>query len=476
MESALCYNRKSRGELTDLLKHKQELLDYCKRNKFKPNYFEEIASSVDDEREEFQKLINEIKTGKYNVLVITDLSRLTRDLEVQLKLFKLLSKHDMVIHSLLDGKIDPKERTGKIMSSIKGLFNEIAYDEISEKMHLGRLQSARKGKFVGSPPYGYKKNNEMILVPDEVEAPVVRRIFREVKEGYALTDIMNRLTIDGIRTRNDKIFHVGTISDLIARRTYIGETKFKSDKFGEEVYLKGTHEPLVSLEDFITVRDIMSKRQQFKIRQHPVTSPLDKLIVCGKCDRYMQINCSKGKYIYLQKCSAYKYGERCDNRGCQVSMILPRVYVQVKKRKKIIEDQLEQLYSGSSNERIERLKMDLKGLEKRLKQANSEKEDLINYLLKKIINEVVYTTKNKELEEEIKKIQQQIDDVQEAIANTNVSNDIEYLEGLSKNIDHLESKPIDEQNRILKQMIDKIIYFREEDEIVLKYKFNFDLN
>lgn len=471
MESALCYNRKSRGELTDLLKHKQELLDYCKRHNFKPTYFEEIASSVDEEREEYLKLIKEIQSGKYHILVITDLSRLTRDLEQQIKLFKLLTKHKMVIHSLLDGIIDPAEKTNKMLGVIKGLFNDIAYEETSEKMHLGRLQSVRKGKFVGTPPYGYKKNKEMVLVPDEVEAPIVRRIFREVKEGYALTDIMKRLTKDGIRTRKGNIFHVGTISDLISRRTYIGETKFKSDKFGEDVYLKGTHEALVSLEDFIAVREIMSKRQQFMIRSHPVTSPLDKLIVCGKCDRFMQINYSKGKYIYLQKCQAYKYGEKCDNRGCQITMILPRVYTQVKARKSVIKAQLDQLYSGTSNERIERLKLDLKGLEKRLKQAESEKDDLINYLLKKVINEVVYTTKNKELEEEIKQIQQQIDDTQEAIANSNATNDIEYLEGLLKHIDNLESKPVDEQNRILKQIIDKIVYIREGDEIKLNYQF-----
>lgn len=472
MESALCYNRKSRGELTDLLKHKQELFDYCKKHNFEPTYFEEIASSVDVEREEYLKLIKEIQSGKYHILVITDLSRLTRDLEQQLKLFKLLTKYKMVIHSLLDGVIDPAEKTNKMLGVIKGLFNDIAYEETSVKMHLGRLQSVRKGKFVGTPPYGYIKNEDMVLVPDEIEAPIVRRIFREVKEGYPLTDIMNRLTKEGIRTKKGSIFHVGTISDLIARRTYLGEIKFKSSKFGEDVYIKGTHEPLVSLEDFIAVREIMSKRQQFKTRSHPVTSPLDKLMICGKCGRVMQINRSKGKYIYLQKCSAYKYGERCDNRGCQITMLLPTVYKKINERREIIKEQLEKLYSGSSVERIQRLKQDLKGLEKRLKQANSEKDDLINYLLKKVINEVVYAAKNEELEEEINQLQHQIDDVQIAIANSNQKNDIEYLEDLLKHIDNLETKPVDEQNRILRKMIDKIVYLRETDEIKLDYHFN----
>jgi DNA invertase Pin-like site-specific DNA recombinase len=471
MESALCYNRKSRGELTDLSKHKQELLEYCKRHNFKPTYYEEIASSVNEEREEYLKLIKEIQSGEYHILVITDLSRLTRDLEQQIKLFKLLTKHKMVIHSLLDGIIDPAEKTNKMLGVIKGLFNDIAYEETSEKMHLGRLQSVRKGKWVGNPPYGYKKAKDMTLIPDEVEAPVVRRIFREVKEGYPLTDIMNRLTKDGIRTRKGNIFHVGTISDLIARRTYMGETKFKSDKFSEEVYLKGTHEPLVSLEDFIKVRGLMINRQQFKTRSHPVTSPLDKLIICRKCGRVMQINYSKGKYIYLQKCSAYRFGEKCDNKGCQITRILPYVYSQIKAHRNVYKAQLDLLYSGTSNERVERLKLDLKGLEKRLKQTESEKEDLVNYLLKKVISEVVYSSKNKELEEEIKQLQQQIDDTEEAIANSNATNDIEYLEGLISNLDNLELKPVDEQNRLMKDVFEKIVYNREGDEITLDYHF-----
>jgi site-specific DNA recombinase len=310
----------------------------------------------------------------------------------------------------------------------------------------------------------------MVLVPDDVEAPIVKRIFREAKEGYALTDIMNRLTKDGIRTRKGNIFHVGTISDIIKRRTYIGESRFKSEKFDEEA--KGEHEALVSLEDFMLVRKIMAKRKQFGERSHPVTSPLDKLIICGKCGRVMQINYSKGKYIYLQKCSAYKYGERCDNRGCQVTMLLPEVYSEVKVRRGIIEEKLNQLYDGTSNERIERLKLDLKGLEKRLKQANSEKDDLINYLLKKVISEVVYATKNEELENEIKQLQIQINDTKEAIANSNATNDIEYLEGLLKHIDCLETKPVDEQNRILRKLIDKIVYLREDDEIKMDFHFN----
>jgi site-specific DNA recombinase len=473
LKNAILYNRRSRGLLEDLQKFKAEMMDYCKKNKFKPTYFEEIASSVDEERVEYNKFVKEIETGKFQVLVITDLSRLTRDLEQQLRLFKILNKNNMIIHSLLDGIIDPKERTGKIMSGIKGLFNEIAYDEISQKMHLGRFQSAKEGKWVNAPPFGYRKNKEtMKLVPDPIEAPVLKRIFNEVIEGYSTTNISLRLHQDGIKTRLGNHWHPSTVSNTLERRAYLGETKFKSEVFGDEVYLKDTHEPLVSLEDFMKVREILANKQHFRTRTHGITSPLDKLIICGYCGRMMQINyVNERRYIHLTKCNAYKYGERCNNSGVAIHVLLPRVYEEIRKRKQIMKDQLLQLEQGGTSNRIERLNMELKGLQKELKNTESEKDDLLNYLLKKIINEVVYTSKNQELENKIKQLQQRIDDTLEAIASTNIDNDVDYIQGLLGHIEHIETQPVDEQNRILRQVIEKIVYIRERNDVQMEFHF-----
>ena len=470
--SALAYNRKSRGEIEDLKKHKKELMDYCKRNEFKPTYFEEIGSSVNSDREEYVKLINEIKTSKYEVLVITDLSRLTRDLEQQIKLFKLLTKYNMIIHSLIDGVINPAESTNKMLGILKGLFNESAYEETSKKMHLGRLQSVRNGRWVGQPPYGYIKDQKTLkLILDEFEAPIVKRIFKEVIEGHSTTNISLRLHRDGIKTRKGNNFHPSTVSNLLERRTYIGETNFKSDKFGEEITLKDTHEGIVTLEQFMQVRKILAEKQQFQTRTHAVTSPLDKLIFCGLCDRLMQINLSKGKYIHLQKCSAYKYGERCENSGCSLNHLLPSVYLEVKKRVKVIQKQLGLLYKGSTNENLDSLKQQLKGIEKQLKAKEAEKDRLLNFLLNGTVTELIYTTKNKEMENELKSLQQRFEDTSEAITYNNVTNDIEYLENLLENVTTLEIQPVDQQNRTLKNIIEKVVYVREGDQIKIDIQF-----
>lgn len=473
--SAIIYDRKSRGEEEDLQKRKQDLIDLANGlGVTNPKYYGEVASSKSNDREDYLNVLKEIKSGQHQFLVIPSLSRITRDFEEQIKLLGLLTKNKMVIHSLTDGFIDPADKTNKLMATIKGLFNEYEYEETSKKMHFGRLQTARKkGTWVGVAPYGYKKNKESLeLEFDEVEAPTVRRIFREVIEGYSTTEISVRLHRDNIKTRNGKNFHPSTISDMLDRRTYIGEKKFTSKIFGEVVFYPDNHKGIVTLEEFMQVRDILDNKQKFKTRTHAVTSPLDKLITCKRCGRLMQVNLAgKGRYVHLQKCSAYKYGERCDNSGCSITHILPKVYTEVKMRQNVIKEQLEKLKVGSSNERIERLEKELKGISKQLKNRKQEKDDLLDFLLRKVIPESVYVEKNKALEEEIDKLQQRENDTREAIANSNVENDVEYLEGLLGHIENLEQKPVDEQNRILKKIIDKVVYEREGNHIEMDIQF-----
>ncbi|CAM5206497.1 hypothetical protein UACE39S_01747 [Ureibacillus acetophenoni] len=219
------------------------------------------------------------------------------------------------------------------------------------------------------------------------------------------------------------------------------------------------------------VRKVLEKKQHFQMRTHPVTSPLDKLIFCGKCGRLMQVNLAKKKYIHLQKCNAYKYGDRCENSGCSLNLILPYVYEQVQEHLQVFREQLALLNKGSSNEKLEELKKELKGLEKQLKNKENEKDKLLNFLLNGTINELIYTNKNKELENEINKLKRRIEDTEETIANSNISNDTEYLESLIKNLEEIKFQPVEEQNRHLRGIIEKIIYVREDDRIDLNIQF-----
>jgi hypothetical protein len=138
----------------------------------------------------------------------------------------------------------------------------------------------------------------------------------------------------------------------------------------------------LTLGEYLSVRKILSEKQHFNVRTHAITSPLDKLIICGNCGRLMQVNLSKGKYVYLQKCNAYKYGEKCDNSGCSLNYILPQIYNEVRKCRGVIQRQLEQLKSDGASNILDDLRKQLSTLEKQLKTKEGEKDKLLNFLLK----------------------------------------------------------------------------------------------
>ncbi|WP_040285201.1 recombinase family protein [Sporosarcina koreensis] len=469
--NAIIYNRKSRGTEEELQKNKTEMIDYCTKNDFTYRYLEEIGSSVDDERKGYIELISYVKTGQYDAIVIMELSRLTRNLKQQLELFEILTENQVVIHAVLDNDIiDPSNQMNEMMSIFKGTFNQLAYKETAKKMHLGRLQSARQGKWLNSTPYGYRKNPETLkLEIVEEEAAVVRKMFDMVIEGFSLTQIYRKVYQEGIRTRNGKVFHDRTISMMFDYRAYLGEVNFKSNKFDEEVYVKNAHPAIISYEDFYKVREILDKRKRFNERISKVLSPVDKLVYCKYCKRKMQITRGSSvktkRYTNINKCRHYVEGEPCPNKGSALSLVLPSIYTEIEKHIPVIQNKLSELYTGGVDGSSEKLRSEKKVLDKNLQSTIKQKERLLDLLLNETINELAFKEKDTDLATQIKAIEQRLSDIEEILIQRSVSNDTERIEKMLEQLTDLQNKPTDEQNRILLNIIERIEYFRTEDEL-----------
>lgn len=96
---------------------------------------------------------------------------------------------------------------------------------------------------------------------------------------------------------------------------------------------------------------------------------------------------------------------------------------------------------------------------------------MLDLLLKERITELRFSDKDEELDTEIKQLKQRREDTLEVIASNNVSNDIEYIESILDNLRTLELQPVDQQNRKLKSIIDKIVYLREGNNIQIDIQF-----
>ena len=102
--------------------------------------------------------------------------------------------------AILDNIDTAYENSNNDIAPFKSILNEMYAKDTSKKIN-SVLQSKRNlGEYLGTAPYGYKKDpeNKFHLVINEKEAEVVKRVFRLYLEGNGLTKIAQILTKDGV--------------------------------------------------------------------------------------------------------------------------------------------------------------------------------------------------------------------------------------------------------------------------------------
>jgi len=91
----------------------------------------------------------------FSVILVDDLSRLSRDLVETLKLYRRLKRHGVELVAVADG-IQTSHQMAKLQITIKGLVNELYLDDLRDKTHRGLTGRALKGRSTGGRLFGYR--------------------------------------------------------------------------------------------------------------------------------------------------------------------------------------------------------------------------------------------------------------------------------------------------------------------------------
>lgn len=250
-------------------------------------YADNGKSGVSYERPAFGKLMNDIKAGKINCVVVKDLSRLGRNYietgEYLERIFPGLGIRFIAINDRYD---NIELTAGQMLTAgMKNLINDIYAKDISRKSSTALRIKQKKGEFIGSyAAYGYmksKENKNKIVIDDEA-AQVVRDIFRWKAEGESNAQICHRLNETGITSpckyryekgilKSDKYAETRwrneTLKVILRNPVYIGHMAQGKNNF---VIAENTHEPLIDKEIFIAVQMVSDgKRVETPIKGFP---------------------------------------------------------------------------------------------------------------------------------------------------------------------------------------------------------------
>jgi site-specific DNA recombinase len=212
------------------------------------HYKDEGVSGSTTERPGYQAMLAASVAREFEVLVIDDLSRLSRDQVESERVIRSLEFADVRIISVSDG-YDSVSKSRKLQRGFKGLMNEMFLDDLRDKTHRGLAGQAIKKFWAGGKPYGYRLVQEKdatcldsygnaavigtLLEVDETQAAIVREIFEKYTRDYsqrAIAAVLNERAIPspgsawrGRTTRRTSGWLGSTLNELLANPLYRGE-------------------------------------------------------------------------------------------------------------------------------------------------------------------------------------------------------------------------------------------------------------
>ncbi len=291
-------------------------------------YIDDGYSGTNFNRPGVQRLIEDAKAKRINLILVKDLSRFGRNY------IEFGQYTDYLFPSLgcrfiaLNNGIDTMSSNGSTdVMCFLNLFNEFYSRDTSKKVKAVKRACAENGKFMGTyPAYGYKRDPEdkHHLVIDEETAPTVRRIFSMRATGMGFTSIAAQLNDEGIpspgmlyyqrkgKTDPRRVNHKWageTVKHLIRNEVYIGNMvqgktgtlSYKNKKLiskpeDEWIRVEGTHEAIVSQDIWDIVQSIDQKRVRKNTASDGIKSIFTGLVYCADCGFKMRNHTEKFTY------------------------------------------------------------------------------------------------------------------------------------------------------------------------------------
>jgi site-specific DNA recombinase len=208
------------------------------------------VSGASLDRPGFEAMMAAVNAGRIKAIVTEDMSRISRDFADSAQIFKLLQFRQVPLLGVADG-IDTSTKHAKLSFTVKSLVADIYLDDLRDKTLRGLEGRALAGFATGNVAYGFhtvpaiepRVTGNQIAI-HEGEAPIVRRIFTESRDGRSLTTIAHGLNRDGIPSprvgSKHKCFGWGssTIRAILYNERYAGVWRFKEKQW---VKIPGTN-------------------------------------------------------------------------------------------------------------------------------------------------------------------------------------------------------------------------------------------
>jgi DNA invertase Pin-like site-specific DNA recombinase len=300
------------------------LLDYIKTHDLVlvGEYMDDGISGTKLQRDELQRMLNDCKEGKIDLIIFTKLDRFFRSVRHLMNTLDLLEKYGIEWNAIQEHH-DNQTPTGKLALTIMGAFGEMEANMASVRVKDAFSNKISKGEWLnGRPPCGYMIKDKK-AVPDPTTRGLIKGLFDEYKRHGNMT----KLVTDHLK---DDLPHSRKgMRDILKNRNYIGEAHGRKD------YL----DPIVDRETFEDVQRLLKMNISTSQRYEYIFTGL---VFCPLCGKRMSGQTVRKKYQRYRCCQT-----SCDFNGL------------------VSERKLEAYLIGSYKEELEKRYISLKSSQKK---------------------------------------------------------------------------------------------------------------
>ncbi|MBU7008706.1 recombinase family protein [Phosphitispora fastidiosa] len=296
-------SREQQNSFTAQLEHYTALIENKEDWQFAGIYADEARSGTKlQKRDDFLRMMKDCEEGKLDMIITKSLTRFARNTVDSIQAIRRLKELGVAVYFEKE-HIDSLSEKSELMLTILSSLAQGESESISSNSKWAVIKRFQDGTFIlGTPAYGYTKDENGELIIQEEEAAVVRRIFREYLIGKGTYAIAKDLSEEGLPTiRSAEKWNDGVIKEMLLNPIYTGNLLHQKTMTTEvlpfkrqrnkgqlpQYLVEDNHEPIISREQAEAVREIFEyRRKQMGVddtSKYQSRYAFSSKILCGEC-------------------------------------------------------------------------------------------------------------------------------------------------------------------------------------------------
>ena len=260
-------------------------------------------------RQTISDMLEDARAGRFQVLLVHDLSRFARDEELGHAVFNLLDAYGVRLVNA-SNDVDYGTPEGRMMLSIDLGLGSYWSRKMGFHIRKSKREKFELGLHIGDVPFGYRKGttNKDPLQPIPDETTAIREAFRDRASGAGYSEIARRWNAQGLTPRSKQgntLFTASAVQSVLENDFYAGFIRHKDER------RPGTHEAIITEEEFLAA--------QARVRRQPsrAIEPwlLSGMAICAICGGpiWQHRGGTKHGYAYYREASQRR------ERPCPIS-------------------------------------------------------------------------------------------------------------------------------------------------------------